>query len=63
MQYVFYCTVTWPVNFKAAFLFSLMYFIGIICVYITKTFHKINNGDYSKCNNIKYKILYWIWAI
>ncbi len=44
------------VDFKADFLFSLMYFIGIDCVYITKTFHNMNNGDYSntQCNNIKY---------
>ncbi len=42
MQYIFYCTVAWPVDFKDDFLFSLL-----VCVYIPKTFHKIYNGDYS----------------
>ncbi len=43
--------------FKADFLFSLMYFIGIICLYVTKTFHKINNGDYSNTSMQQYQIL------
>ncbi len=47
-------------DFKADFLFSLMYFIGIVCVYITKTFHNImviiviHNAIISDI-----KILYW----
>ncbi len=32
-------------DFKADFICSLMFFIGIVCLYITKTFHKMNNGN------------------